>query len=86
MSTNYPGSQGTIKSLNLWIINIEEGEANPIKGRENNFNEIIEDFHTIKKEVLMKELEAYRMPERTRKEIPPWHIMIKILNVQNKEG
>lgn len=70
MSTNYPGSQGTIKSLNLWIINIE-GEANQIKGRENNFNEIIEDFYTIKKEVLMKELEASRMPERTRKEIPP---------------
>lgn len=86
MSTNYPGSPGTIKSLNLWIINIEEGAANQIKGRENNFNEIIEDFYTIKKEVLMKELEASRMPERTRKEIPPWHIIIKILNVQNKEG
>lgn len=42
-----------------------------IKGRENNFSEIIEDFHTIKKEVLIKELEAYRMPERTRKVIPP---------------
>lgn len=42
-----------------------------IKDRENNFSEIIEDFHTIKKEVLIKELEAYRMPERTRKVIPP---------------
>ncbi|KAL6083568.1 hypothetical protein STEG23_000641 [Scotinomys teguina] len=55
----------TMKRPNLRIIEIEEGEKYQLKGTENIFNKILEkNFPNLKKEISMKNQEAYRTPNR----------------------
>ncbi|OPX54009.1 RBD-like domain-containing protein [Oceanospirillum multiglobuliferum] len=76
----------TMKRPNLRIIGIEEGEEYQLKGTENIFNKIIEEnFPNLKKEIPMKIQEAYRTPNRLDQKKISHHIIIKTLNIQNKE-
>ncbi|KAL6084520.1 hypothetical protein STEG23_004211 [Scotinomys teguina] len=76
----------TIKRPNLRMIGIEVGEEYHLKGTENIFNKIIEEnFPNLKKELPMKIQEAYRTPNRLDPKKSPCHIIIKPLNIQNKE-
>ena len=54
----------TMKRPNLRIIAVEEGEELQLKGPENIFNKIIENFPNLKKDIPMKVQEAYRTPNR----------------------
>ncbi|KAL6042861.1 hypothetical protein STEG23_007546, partial [Scotinomys teguina] len=77
----------TMKRPNLRIIGIEEGEEYQLKGTENIFNKIIEEnFPNLKKEPPIKIQEAYRTPNRLDpQKKSSRHIIIKTLNIQNKE-
>ncbi|KAL6085855.1 hypothetical protein STEG23_033186 [Scotinomys teguina] len=77
----------TIKRSNIRIIGIEEGEEYQLKGTENIFNKIIEEnFPNLKKEPPIKIQEAYRTPNRLDpQKKSSRHIIIKTLNIQNKE-
>ena len=60
-----------MKRPNLRIIGVEEGEKLQLKGPENIFNKIIENFPNLKKDIPMKVQEAYRTPNRLdQKKIP----------------
>ena len=76
----------TMKRPNLKIIGIEE-EDSQLKGPEKIFNKIIEEkFPNLKKEMPMNIQETYRTTNRVdqkRKSFP--HIIIRTINVQNKE-
>ncbi|KAL6088973.1 hypothetical protein STEG23_021130 [Scotinomys teguina] len=76
----------TMKRSNIRIIGIEEGEYQ-LKGMENIFNKIIEEnFPNLKKEPPIKTQEAYRTPNRLDpQKNSSHHIIIKTLNIQNKE-
>ncbi|KAL6037201.1 hypothetical protein STEG23_016771 [Scotinomys teguina] len=76
----------TMKRPNLRIIGIE-GEEYQLKGMENIFNKIIEEnFPNLKKEPPIKIQEAYRIPNRLApQKKSSSHIIIKTLNIQNKE-
>ena len=65
----------------------EEGKNYQLKGTENIFNKIIEEkFPNLKKKMPINILEAYRTPNRLdQKRRTSYHIIIKALNVQNKE-
>jgi hypothetical protein len=64
--------QDTRRRPNLQIIGVDENEYFQLKGPANIFNKIIEEnFLNLKKEMSMNIQEAYRTPNRTRKEIPP---------------
>jgi hypothetical protein len=55
----------TLKRPNLRIIGIEEGEETQVKYTGNMFNEITEEiFPNLKKEMPIKEQEAYTTPNR----------------------
>jgi hypothetical protein len=75
-----------MKRPNLKIIGIEE-EDSQLKGPEKIFNKIIEEkFPNLKKEMPMNIQETYRTTNRVdqkRKSFP--HIIIRTINVQNKE-
>jgi hypothetical protein len=75
-----------MKRLNLTIIGTEEEENTQIKCTGYVFNKVIEEkFSKLKKEILIKELEAYRTPTiLAQKRKSPWHI-IKTVKVLNKE-
>ncbi|KAL6030381.1 hypothetical protein STEG23_024291 [Scotinomys teguina] len=77
----------TMKRPNIRIIGIEEGEEYQLKGTENIFNKIIEEnFNYLKKEPPIKIQEAYRTPKRLDpQKKSSFHIIIKTLNIQNKE-
>ncbi|KAL6073377.1 hypothetical protein STEG23_013708 [Scotinomys teguina] len=77
----------TMKRSNIRITGIQEGEEYQLKGTENIFNKIIEEnFPNLKKEPLMKIQEAYRTPNRLDpQKKSSCHIIIKTLNIQNKE-
>ncbi|KAL6038221.1 hypothetical protein STEG23_027303, partial [Scotinomys teguina] len=77
----------TMKRPNIRIIGIEEGEEYQLKGTENIFNKIIEEnFPNLKKEPPIKIQEAYRTPNRLDpQKKSSHHIIIKTLNIQNKE-
>ncbi|KAL6045228.1 hypothetical protein STEG23_009520 [Scotinomys teguina] len=77
----------TMKRPNLRIIEIEEGEEYQLKGTENIFNKIIEEnFSNLNKEIPIKIQEAYRTPNRLDPQNKSSrHIIIKTLNIQNKE-
>ncbi|KAL6088664.1 hypothetical protein STEG23_010198 [Scotinomys teguina] len=77
----------TMKRPNIRIIGIEEGEEYQLKGTENIFNKIIEEnFPNLKKEPPIKIQEAYRTPNRLDpQKKSSRHIIIKTLNIQNKE-
>ncbi|KAL6087923.1 hypothetical protein STEG23_014461 [Scotinomys teguina] len=77
----------TMKRPNIRIIGIEEGEEYQLKGMENIFNKIIEEnFPNLKNEPPIKIQEAYRTPNRLDpQKKSSHHIIIKTLNIQNKE-
>ncbi|KAL6084830.1 hypothetical protein STEG23_032879 [Scotinomys teguina] len=77
----------TMERSNIRIIGIEEGEEYQLKGTENIFNKIIEEnFPNLKKEPPIKIQEAYRTPNRLDpQKKSSRHIIIKTLNIQNKE-
>ncbi|KAL6041447.1 hypothetical protein STEG23_023562 [Scotinomys teguina] len=77
----------TMKRPNIRIIGIEEGEEYQLKGMENIFNKIIEEnIPNLKKEPPIKTQEAYRTPNRLDpQKKSSRHIIIKTLNIQNKE-
>ncbi|KAL6084523.1 hypothetical protein STEG23_028881 [Scotinomys teguina] len=77
----------TMKRPNIRIIRIEEGEEYQLKGTENIFNKIIEEnFPNLKKEPPIRIQEAYRAPNRLDpQKKSSRHIIIKTLNIQNKE-
>ncbi|KAL6030409.1 hypothetical protein STEG23_017097 [Scotinomys teguina] len=76
----------SMKSPNLRIIGIEEGEYQ-LKDMENIFNNIIkENCPNLKKEPPIKIQEAYRTPNRLEpQKKSSHHIIIKTLNIQNNE-
>jgi hypothetical protein len=67
---------------------IEKGEEIQTKGKDNLFsNIIVKNFPNLEKGKDIQVQEAFRMPNRQdQKRNIPRHIIIKILNVQNKEG
>jgi hypothetical protein len=75
-----------MKRPNLRIIGIEDEETQ-LQGPENIFNKTIEEnFSSLKKEMTINIQEAYRTPNRLdQKRKSSCHIIIKPLNVQNKE-
>ena len=77
----------TMKRPNLRIIGIEEGEVSQIKVPEKMFNKIVqENFPNLKKEMTINIKEGYRTPNLlNQKRKSSHHIIIKTLNVQNKE-
>ncbi|KAL6073026.1 hypothetical protein STEG23_000444 [Scotinomys teguina] len=77
----------TMKRPNLQIIGLEEGEEYQPKGTENIFNKIIEEnFPNLNKEIPIKIQETYRTPNRLDpQKKSSRHIIIKTLNMQNKE-
>ena len=71
---------------NLRIIGMKESDDFQLKGPVNVLNKIIENFPNLKKEIPMNIQEAYRTPNRLdQKRNSPWHIIIKMPNVLNKE-
>ncbi|KAL6047071.1 hypothetical protein STEG23_026865 [Scotinomys teguina] len=77
----------TSKRTKLLIIGIEEGEEYQLKGTENIFNKITEEnLPNLNREIPIKIQEAYRTPNRLDpQKKPSRHIIIKTLNIQNKE-
>lgn len=69
-------------------IQIEEREESQVKGTENIFNKTIEQkFPNLRKKMPIKVHEAYRISNiLEQKRNFTHHILIKTLNVQNKES
>jgi hypothetical protein len=64
-----------------------EGDEVQAKSIENIFNTIIaQNFPNLKKEIVIQEQEAFRTPNtQDQKRISLYHIIVKILGIQNKE-
>ena len=78
--------QDTMRRPNLRILGIEESKNSQLEGPVNIFNNIIENFPNLKKEVPMNIQEAYRLPNRLhQKRNSSHHIIIKTTNALNKE-
>jgi mannose-6-phosphate isomerase-like protein (cupin superfamily) len=74
-----------MQSPNLRIIGIEESKDSQLRGRVNIFNKTIEEnFHNLKKEMSVNIQEAYRTPNRQKRN-SSHHIIIKTRNAQDKE-
>jgi Mg2+ and Co2+ transporter CorA len=69
----------SIKSTNLRIMGIEEGEEGQAKGMHNIFNKIImENFPNLEKSIPIQMQEASRTPNRLdQNRTTPQHIIIK---------
>ena len=76
-----------LKRANLKIIGIEEGIEAETKGINNLFREVIlENYPNIEKEVDTQVQETYRTPNRQdQRRGSPYHIIIKLTNVEAKE-
>lgn len=76
----------TIKRPNLQIIVTDE-EGSQVNGIGQVFNKVIkENFQRLKKHALIQIQEAQRLTNRQdQKRKFPWHIIVKILHIQNKE-
>ena len=76
-----------MKRSNLRIIGIEEGTEIQTKGMNNLINEIIaENFPSLKNEIENQIQEAYRTPNaQNHNRSPPRHIIMKMLNIRNKD-
>ena len=86
MAQNIQEIWDTMKSLNLRITEIAEGEESQIKDTENIFNKIKGENSPNIKEMPIKVQDAYRTPNRlVQKKKSPWQIITKILKVQNQE-
>jgi hypothetical protein len=75
-----------MKRANVRETGIEGGKETHLKGPENVFNTIIEENLTNLREMLIEVQEAYKTPNRLDwKTKSSCHIIIKTLNIQNKE-
>lgn len=73
-----------MKRLNVRIIGTKEGNNSQFKGPENIIIE--ENFLNLRKEIAINIQETYITPNQlSQKRKSSCHIIIKILNVQNKE-
>ena len=86
-SQNIQEIKDAMKRQNLRIIGIHEKEDSRLQGPENIFKKIIEEnFPNLKKEMSINIQEAYRTPNRLdQKRNTSRHIIVKTLNLQNKE-
>ena len=86
-SQNIQEIKDAMKRQNLRIIGIDEKEDSRLQGPENIFKKIIEEnFPNLKKEMSINIQEAYRTPNRLdQKRNTSRHIIVKTLNLQNKE-
>ena len=77
----------TLKRPNLRVKGIEEGEGSQDQGPDNIFNKIIKEiFPNLKNEMPMNIEESYRtLIKLEQKRKSSSHIIIKTLNLQNKE-
>jgi predicted transcriptional regulator len=77
----------SIKTPNLRIMGIEEGEDMQAKGIHNIFNKIItKNFLNLEKVSLIQVQEASRTPKRLEKNrTSPQHIIIKTTSIENRE-
>jgi hypothetical protein len=77
----------SIKSPNLRIMGIEEGEEVQAKGMHNIFNKIIiEKFPKLEKSMPIQVQEASRTPNRPdQNRTTPWHIFIKTTSTETRE-
>jgi len=87
LAQNIQEIQDSMRRSNLRIIGIEESKDSQLKGPVSIFNKIIEEnFPNLKKEMPINIQEAYRTPNRLdQKRNSSHHIIVKILNAQNKE-
>ena len=69
LTQNIQEIQDTMRRPNLRILGIEESKNSQLEGPVNIFNNIIENFPNLKKEVPMNIQELWI--DWTRKEIPP---------------
>jgi hypothetical protein len=76
-----------MKRLNIRIIGIEDREEIQTNGIDSLDNKIVtESFPNIEKERVIQVQKAYRTSShQDQKETPCRHIIIKALNIQNKE-
>jgi hypothetical protein len=78
--------QDTMQTPNLRITETEESKDSQLKGPENIFNKIIEEnFSNLKKDMAIEVQEAYRTPNTLNQKNSSHCIIIKTLNVQNRE-
>ena len=77
-----------MKRPNIRITEIEEGNEAQIKDSDNIFNKILkENFPNLKGETPTKVQETCKTPNDLNQKMKcPQHIIIKILNVRNKEN
>lgn len=82
-----PGTVGHYKRSNFHIIGIEEGEESKENGIDKIFNRIIdENFPKLKKDKSIQIQEAHRTPNgQDQKRNSPRHIIVKMLDTQNKD-
>ena len=75
-----------IKRTNIQIIGVPEKEEEK-KGCEKLFEEnIIENFHNMKKEIVIQVQEAQRVPYRINpRRNMPRHVLIKLTKTKHKE-
>ena len=73
---------------NLRIIGVEEGKKCQLKGTVNIFNKIIEEkFPTLKNEITINMQKAHRTPNKLgQNRNSSLHLIVKTLNIQNKES
>ena len=75
----------TSKSANIWIIGMPRGEEEE-QEIENLFEKIMENFTNLAKEIDIQVQEAQWVPNKLNPKRPtPWHIIIKIPELKNKE-
>ena len=80
------GNLGHYKEIKITVIGIEEGEDSQLEGPETVFNKNHRRKFPHPKEMTMNVQENYRIPNGLdQKSKPSCHIIIKALNVQNKE-
>lgn len=75
------GHTNILKGPNVWVISIEEG-----KNLINVKRVITENFPEFGKEMLVQIKEAFRTKQTRLKSSFSPHILIKTLNIQNKES
>jgi uncharacterized membrane protein len=77
----------SIKTPNLRIMGIEEGEEVQAKGIHNIFSKIItENISNLEKAMFIQVQEASRTPNRLdQNSTTPQHIIIKTISTENRE-
>jgi hypothetical protein len=76
-----------MKRPNLKIIGIEGGKESYLQGPEDIFNKIIDEkFPNLKKEMQISIQEVHRTVRFDQKRKSSCHIIIKAINMPNKEN